>query len=644
MRVLITGGYGFIGSFVGEMFSLEGHEVHIIDNLSSGSKENIKFNHKLHQIDVDDPFCEEIFKEFKFDVVIHLAAQVNVTVSMDDPYIDSKSNVLGLTNMLSLAKKYRVNKFVFASSAAVYGLNEEIPLKETSLCDPVSPYGMNKWIGEMYCKKWNEIFGLDTLCYRFSNVYGPRQGTIGEGGVVSIFMQGLINGKELIVYGDGDQTRDFIYVQDVAEAIYQGVIKNLSGIYNLSTNTGVSVNQLIETLSNLAEIEKVKYEKERQGDIKHSRLDNSKIKSALDWEPFHSYQDGLSKTYHWFKDHNLKPDKQEVKKERKMPELLNRFKPTLPYLENIGIFIFIFLLSTLVDVHYYIIDYQLVYIILASFILGKFQSILSVGLASMWFLTENVLLGRDMIALLIDPSSLVHISLYILTGLSIRYVLNKKESMLVNYRNEAAIIKERYDFLNKGYEDMVKVKEELQNQIIYTENSVGIIYSIMKDLDTLEQQEIYQSSINIVKNVMNTKEVAFYIYDSSINNLILQKKSKSYKTNEIIIVEQEEEFMDVLKNNKLFVNKSLKKGLPMLIVPIHVNGTVYGVICVNGLGFEQLSRSYINKIKIISELISSSLECAHQHQLVLENYRNSKLNKVDINDYFISPVLSNLWN
>ncbi|MBS4196427.1 NAD-dependent epimerase/dehydratase family protein [Lederbergia citri] len=619
MRVLITGGYGFIGSFVGEMFAMEGHEVHIIDNLSTGTKENTKFNHILYQINVEDPLCEEIFKTFKFDVVIHLAAQVNVAVSMDDPYIDSKYNVLGLSNMLNLAKKYGVSKVVFASSAAVYGLNEEIPLKEDSLCDPVSPYGMNKWIGEMYCQKWSEIFGLDTLCYRFSNVYGPRQGTVGEGGVVSIFIQRVINGKDLIVYGDGEQTRDFIFVQDVAEAIYRGVINNLSGIYNLSTNTGVSVNQLIETLGELTEIENVKYEKERQGDIKHSRLDNTKIKNDLDWEPFHTYEDGLAKTYHWFNEHKQKPDHQAEKKKINMPEWFNRSKPILPYLENLGIFLFIFSISALVDIHYYMVDYQLVYIILVSILIGKFQSVLSVGMASMWFLTENLLIGRDAISLLIDPSSLVHISVYIFTGLTIRYALDRRESLLTNYREEATVIKEKYHFLNQSYEDMVKVKEELQHQILYTENSIGTVYRIMKDLDSLEPQEIFQSSIFTVEKLMKTKKVALYMYDSSFSKLVLQEKSKFYKINEIISLEQEEHFMDVLNNNKLFVNKNLKKGLPSLIVPVHVNGTAVGVICADGLDFEQLSLFYINMINVIAKLISSSLTCAYEHQLMLEN-------------------------
>jgi nucleoside-diphosphate-sugar epimerase len=300
MRVLITGGYGFIGSYVAERFNNEGHDVYIIDNLSTGNKENVLFKHKFFRISVEDPKCEDIFHAIRFDVVIHLAAQVNVGTSIANPYLDSQSNVLGLVNMLQLSNKYGVKKLVFASSAAVYGFNNEIPLKEAALCDPISPYGINKWIGELYCRKWNEMFGVKTLCCRFSNVYGPRQGTIGEGGVVSIFINRVLEGKPLEVYGDGEQTRDFIFVEDVAYAIYRSVEQDLKGIYNLSTNTETSVNDIIYTLEQFKEVKAVIYKEPKLGDIKYSRLDNTRIIRDLDWVPHHNFHEGLEKTFEWF--------------------------------------------------------------------------------------------------------------------------------------------------------------------------------------------------------------------------------------------------------------------------------------------------------------------------------------------------------
>lgn len=301
MKVLITGGYGFIGSFVAEKFYTEGHDVIIIDNMSSGNLKNIQYQHTSYIVDVESPACESIFEQHKIDVVIHLAAQINIVTSMENPYADTKSNILGLTNILQLSAKYQVHRFIFASSAAVYGVTDEIPLSETLHCRPVSPYGINKLLGEYYCDKWSELYNLSTLCFRFANVYGPRQGSVGEGGVVSIFMERLRNGQELHIFGSGEQTRDFIYVEDIANAIYTAILDHSlqSGIMNLSTNTESSVNDLIEILSKLQPLPGVVHQSPRSGDIFRSTLDNSKLRSAMNWEPKFSLELGLRKTYEW---------------------------------------------------------------------------------------------------------------------------------------------------------------------------------------------------------------------------------------------------------------------------------------------------------------------------------------------------------
>ncbi|WP_337100766.1 NAD-dependent epimerase/dehydratase family protein [Paenibacillus sp. YIM B09110] len=300
MKVLITGGYGFIGSFVAEKFFNEGHEVIIIDNMTSGHISNCKFRHISYIADVESTVCESIFENHNVDIVVHLAAQINVVTSMENPYADTKSNILGLTNILQLAAKYKTKKLIFASSAAVYGLNDQIPLNEEMPCQPVSPYGINKLLGEYYCTKWNEIYQLDTICFRFSNVYGPRQGSIGEGGVVSIFMERMRDGKELVIYGDGGQTRDFIYVEDVADVIYQASLSDQSGIMNLSTNTEQSVNDLVNILGSIQPITDIKNHKARTGDIYRSRLDNTRLKNALSWSPKFSFETGIRRTYEWF--------------------------------------------------------------------------------------------------------------------------------------------------------------------------------------------------------------------------------------------------------------------------------------------------------------------------------------------------------
>ncbi|AZN39571.1 NAD-dependent epimerase/dehydratase family protein [Paenibacillus albus] len=318
MKVLITGGYGFIGSHVADRFNKEGYEVYIIDNLTSGTTQNVNYKHKGYRLSAEDKKCEEIFRSNRFDAVVHLAAQVNVTESINNPRLDTQSNVLGLVNMLSLAQKYAVKKFIFASSAAVYGMNDNLPLPENAVCDPISPYGISKHVGEEYCLKWNELYGLDTIVFRFSNVYGPRQAHTGEGGVVSVFMENALAGRALTVNGDGEQTRDFIYVEDVADAIYRASYSRLQGVYNLSTNTECSVNELAHHVMSLHDTTYIEYGEERAGDIKRSVLDNARVNKDLDWAPLYNFQEGLNKTYTWFSDNDTRtPKVAEAKKRRR---------------------------------------------------------------------------------------------------------------------------------------------------------------------------------------------------------------------------------------------------------------------------------------------------------------------------------------
>jgi len=302
MRILITGGCGFIGSHVAERFSKDGSKIIIIDNLSSGRIENISSDFKFYKLSIEDPKCEQVFIEESPDMVIHLAAQTDVSTSMINPYLDTLSNILGTVNMLYLSHKYNVKKFVFASSAAVYGNSNNIPLKEDETLNPLSPYGISKMAGEIYCKKWFEMYGLSTLSLRFSNVYGPRQGITGEGGVISIFIKRMISGAELVIFGDGNQTRDFIYVKDVADGIYHCAHSNFTGIFNLSTCSEISLNALVGTLGSIYTIKSVRYTDSRPGDIFRSSLDNVKLKNLINWSPRYSFEEGIAETLKWFMD------------------------------------------------------------------------------------------------------------------------------------------------------------------------------------------------------------------------------------------------------------------------------------------------------------------------------------------------------
>ena len=301
MKVLITGGYGFIGSHIAEKFYNEGHQIFIIDNLATGSCENVRFNHEFYEIDVANRECAKIFEYNKFDIVVHLAAQINISHSIDNPYIDAQSNILGLVNILQLSSEHKVKRFIFSSSSAVYGEPINIPISEDTKCDPKSLYGLSKLFGEQYCMKWKDIFEFQTLCLRLGNVYGPRQGKSGEGGAISLFIDKTINNEELTVCGDGNQTRDFIYVLDAVDAIYKASQSDITGIYNLSTGIECSINNLVNIFKKLFEVKNILHIELESKNISNVRLcpDSTRIKEALNWSPKYSLEEGIQATYEW---------------------------------------------------------------------------------------------------------------------------------------------------------------------------------------------------------------------------------------------------------------------------------------------------------------------------------------------------------
>ncbi|MCG8484882.1 MAG: NAD-dependent epimerase/dehydratase family protein, partial [Clostridia bacterium] len=208
MRILITGGYGFIGSHTAERFHKEGHDIYIIDNLSFGKKENLNIKHTFFNIDASDERCKEIFANNSIDVVIHLAAQNNF--DQYDEY--SKSNILGLVNMLSLSKEHNIKKFIFSSSASVYGNPTKTRVDEQEKCNPISEDGLNKLVGEKYCKFYNDIYGLNTVILRLSNVYGPRQFSNDKNSIAFTFFQTIVN-NEITICQNREPIQDFIYVE-----------------------------------------------------------------------------------------------------------------------------------------------------------------------------------------------------------------------------------------------------------------------------------------------------------------------------------------------------------------------------------------------------------------------------------------------
>ena len=302
MRITVTGGAGFIGSHLVDRLIEDGHTVQVIDNLYTGNKEFVHSKAQFVELDIRDPNLYSVLEEFRPDYIFHEAAQTEVSTSMSDPMLDCDINLMGLINLLNAAVKLDVKKFLMPSSAAVYGNLDTLPLNEEMLGNPSSFYGLTKLTTEHYLRIYHEAFGLPYICYRYSNVFGPRQGNGGEGGVISIFAKAIVQGSPIIIYGDGKQTRDFIYVDDVVEANILGMQHQVTGIYNVSTGISSSVSLLVDEFRNISgkDIEIV-YDKPRLGDIRDSVLATDKSEKELLFKAKYNLHDGLIKTYEYFK-------------------------------------------------------------------------------------------------------------------------------------------------------------------------------------------------------------------------------------------------------------------------------------------------------------------------------------------------------
>ena len=299
MKILVTGGAGFIGSHVVEKLVQEQCEVVIVDNLSTGLQENINKSAKFIKMDIRSNQLLEIFTAEKFDAVIHLAAQTMVHKSLEMPDYDCDVNISGTVNILEACRKTNVKRVVFSSTAAVYGNVTTLPVVEAAPTAPTSFYGLSKLTCEQYLALYNQLYGLEYVVLRYANVYGERQGDGGEGGVISIFARKINQGESLLIFGDGSQTRDFIYVGDIANANYQALLTlHQNNVYNISTQTETSIHTLIEYMSTVAGKDVTKICGDlREGDIYKSSLSNAAAIVNLDWKPCTTLIDGLAKTY-----------------------------------------------------------------------------------------------------------------------------------------------------------------------------------------------------------------------------------------------------------------------------------------------------------------------------------------------------------
>jgi UDP-glucose 4-epimerase len=307
MRVLITGGAGFIGSHVVDACLRDGHTVSVVDNLSTGHQINLNPEAVFYHLDIRDATAlSGVFEKESPEVVIHHAAQVNVRNSVADPVLDAQINIIGSINVLQAARKVRARKVIYASSGGtVYGEPQSTPCLESHPILPLCPYGASKYIVEQYLHLYHKNYGLVYTVLRYGNVYGPRQDPAGEAGVIAIFITQMLQDSKLVIYDDGNQVRDYVYVQDCARANLLALDKGDGHVLNIGSGQPTTVNEIFNVLQSLTAYPNPPcYAPPRQGEIYRTYLDISLAQQVLDWRPKVNLKQGLQRTLRAFENYN----------------------------------------------------------------------------------------------------------------------------------------------------------------------------------------------------------------------------------------------------------------------------------------------------------------------------------------------------
>ena len=307
MNILVTGGAGFIGSHVVDEYLNAGHSVTVIDDLSTGRKENMNPKARFLQMDIRSEKIQDIFRKEKFDAVNHHAAQMDVRKSVEDPLFDASTNILGTLNLLENCRAFGVRKFIFASTGgAIYGEQDYFPADERHPVRPLSPYGISKLAVEKYLHYYSQVYGLQYVSLRYGNVYGSRQNPHGEAGVIAIFARKMLVGEQPIINGDGKQTRDYVFVDDVVKANVLALNYVKPTVFNIGTGIETDVNQLFELLKEFTRAKcREVHGPAMKGEQQRSVLDSSHAKKELGWQALISLREGINRAVDYFRNENI---------------------------------------------------------------------------------------------------------------------------------------------------------------------------------------------------------------------------------------------------------------------------------------------------------------------------------------------------
>ena len=622
-KVLITGGYGFLGQAIAERFIKEGWDVFILDDLSSAQMKKVSAAHHFYPYSVTDGRCEELFRIHNLDVVIHNAER-STSFKREGYMENSEINFLGLVNMLHLSSKYGVKKFFLTSTGSLVD-HARIAANEDELPLITNPRTMQKDINEKYALHWQRVFGLNVTALRFASVYGPGQ--LPDHGVISQFMHAALYGIPFRFKGSAQQTRDMLYVDDAAFAVYQAAERSYNGDrMNISSNQQMTFQSLLDTCQQFMKLPDIIWDSETVGNFQRATLDNSLCRKELGWYQKADLATGLRQTYDWYKEWKQQDEKLQQKKKQQAirQKKIDTFKP---YLENLVAFCLMVgimfsqkgsMVNTSIG-----LDFNYIYIAAMGILYGKKQSIPAVVLSTAllgYSFTQN---GADLVALLYLPQHLLHFAAYLFLGVLTGYITDKHDLHLESEQYQKNKLHERYAFLEKRYEESIAVKERLYQQIVNSNDSIGRVYRIIRGLDSVELENVFTKAAEVTAEILSVERVALYVVGK--NGLYLRQKvrcgSGMEQVPRSLRIADTPYLEEVLYAKRIFFNRKLQKNLPDLAAPIVYDNKVIAVIEIFGLDFSQWSLAQQNLLSLTARLIASAMGKAYRYE---ESRQSSK--------------------
>ncbi len=627
MKVLIFGGYSYIGSFIADKFLSEKHFVGIIDECKDSGAIRKTNKQKYYCSLSDVSGIEKVLDSVNFDLAVFIS---NTLIPKKD---DNSSD---LSKVLILCAAKRIKKFILLSSCQVYGNNIEMPLHEKSSMAPVTMEGISDNVKEYYCLKIGKTKGMPVLCLRVSDFYGPYKSSfeMDKANIIGRAAVSAIKGEQLIINGSEDTYRDFIYIYDAAEAICRAALKkDFIGIANVSSNTSTSFSQIIGIVNEQKIIKRVKYKEKTPKELPEgTSISNERIKNELDWGITANIEEGIKKT---FKEQEIIfVNEDSMKRQRvyyaKKKKVSSKSFLWLAFIES---FFLLFLFGFLQWGHVFFnvrifdigIDYAIIYIIIAAVIWGQIQAYFAMSLASILFIAVSLFSGIEIITFIYSPENLIRLALYLIIGIITGYAIEHRNREIESRDISYKALSNKYGFLLNIYNQIKIVKNELEKQVINSEESFSSIYETLQKVDNLELETLYSGAVAAIEKIMKTASVSIYVTNLKTQSPFLRLKARSNSlANKIansINIDDLHCYRQVIESRSIYINKKLDPNCPLMISPVIDSENVIALITVHEAEFENLNANYENLFKTITTLITSAIKKVYYFE---DNLRHTR--------------------